>query len=395
MVESLLDLAQQGQEEYTAIRRYLHQHPELSFQEYETTEYIIHQLEALGIEVRRPLETGCIGLIRGANPDSRVIALRADIDALPIYEEGEHKAEFRSQIDGVAHCCGHDVHTTNLLAAAGMIQERIDELEGTVVLIFQPAEEKLPGGARLLRNTGILQELGVEAVFGLHTAPFLDTGTIGIKSGPLMARPDEFEITIRGKGGHAASPHLAVDPIVVAANLVEALQSVVSRSVNPTEHAVVTVGELKAGSAHNIIPETATLRGTVRTFSEDTAQLINHRLKQLTHSIAEAYGANATYEFNEGYPAVVNNEKLTGQFIDIVKSVVNPETLSVLDQPIMAGEDFAFYQQEFPGVFFFLGSGSDVADSRYSWHHPKYNVDERCMPIAVAIFTALAFQVQP
>jgi amidohydrolase len=393
-VTSLLEDAQQRQQEFTAIRRYLHQHPELSFQEHETTEYLVHQLKALDIEVRRPLETGCLGIIRGQNPSKRVIALRADIDALPIFEEGEAKAEFRSKIDGVAHCCGHDVHTTNLLAAAGMIQERVDELEGTVVLIFQPAEEKLPGGARLLRDTGVLQELGVDAIFGLHTAPFLATGQIGIKSGPLMARPDEFEITIHGKGGHAASPHLAVDPIVVAANLVEALQSVVSRSVNPTEHAVVTVGELKAGSAHNIIPEHAEMRGTVRTFGEQTAYLIKQRLEKLTHSIADAYGATADFAFNEGYPAVINHDTLTDEFKRIANQVMPTDSIIELEQPIMAGEDFAFYQQEFPGVFFFLGSGSDEADSRYSWHHPKYNVDERCMPMAVSLFTALALHAQ-
>jgi amidohydrolase len=395
MAASILEVAKERQSEWTEIRRHLHQHPELSYQEHETTEYILEQLESLGIETKRPLETGCIGIIRGEQESDRIVALRADIDALPIHEEGVHKQAFRSKIDGIAHCCGHDVHTTNLLAAARMLMERREKLAGTVVLIFQPGEEKLPGGGRLLCETGVLQELGVQAIVGLHTAPFLEVGQIGVKAGPLMARPDEFEITINGKGGHAASPHLAVDPIVIASELVQAFQTVVSRSVNPTEPAVVTVGELKAGSAHNIIPETAEMKGTVRTFDAETARLISKRLETLTHSISAAHNATAEFAFNEGYPAVINNEWLTDQFLDLAGSVLEARQIKLLDQPIMAGEDFAFYQQEFPGVFFFLGGGSDEADSRYSWHHPRYNVDEQAMAIGASLLTTVAMELDP
>lgn len=376
-------------------RRHLHRYPEVSYKEFKTTDFIIDRLEGLGIHVDRPLETGCVGVIEGGVPSDKVVALRADIDALSMEEEGSHKGGFISQNEGVAHCCGHDGHTANLLGAAQILAENRDALEGTVLLVFQPGEEKLPGGGRLLCETGYLQDKGVDVIYGLHTSPKLAPGQIGIRKGPLMARPDEFEITITGKGGHAASPHETVDPIVLAAQVINQLQTIVSRNVNPTEPAVVTVGKIWGGSAHNIIPEKVRMLGTVRTFSQDTAHAIRDRIGGIVQGITAGAGASYGYVFNEGYPAVSNTPWAIDLLADTAAQVIGRENILELEDPIMAGEDFAFYQQEFPGAFFFLGSGSKTAESQWSWHHPRYNIDEACLMTGAALMAALPFRDLP
>ena len=377
------------------IRRHLHRHPELSYQEHETTKFIINQLDKLNIPVDRPLETGCIGIIEGGKPSSRVVALRADIDALPIAEEGDHKEEFLSENEGVAHCCGHDAHTANLLGAAHILADLRDEIEGTVLLVFQPGEEKLPGGGRLLCETGYLQEKGVDVIYGLHSYPELEPGQIAVREGPLMARPDEFKIEVIGKGGHAASPHQAVDPIVMASQIVNQLQTIVSRNVNPTEPAVVTVGKIRGGSAHNIIPEKVELLGTVRTFAQETADMIKNRIEAIVKGVTEASGGKYTFDFDYGYPAVTNTDWATDNLVHVAQNILGEEQVHLLDDPIMAGEDFAFYQQEFPGAFFFLGSGGKKTDSTYSWHHPKYNIDEDCFLTGAALMASVVFEPIP
>ncbi|REL33099.1 amidohydrolase [Rhodohalobacter sp. SW132] len=370
-------------------RRYLHKNPEISFKEFETTDYIIHELKKLGIETHRPLETGCVGVIEGGKTSDRVIALRADIDALEMEEEGEAKIQFISERPGAAHCCGHDAHTANLLGAAHILTEMQDEIEGKILLIFQPAEESLPGGGRLLSESGFLQEYGVQAIYGLHTNPTHKPGTIATKPGPLMARPDEFEITIKGTGGHAASPHLTVDPIVLLGQVITQFQTIISRSVDPTDPAVVTIGRVRAGSTYNVIPAKAELIGTVRTFSQENAYLIRDRMEAILKGVAEGSGGGYEFEFNEGYPAVVNNAELTDRIIKTARTYLGDDGVIELKKPIMAGEDFAFYQQHFPGAFFFLGSGSEEADSQWSWHHPRYNVDEKCMLTGSALMAGL------
>lgn len=381
--------------EMVEIRRHLHRNPEISYKEFETTDFIINKLEGLGIEVDRPMETGCVGMIEGGINSDRVIALRADIDALAMQEEGEHKAEFISQNEGVAHCCGHDGHTANLFGAAKILAEHRDEIVGKVLLVFQPGEEKLPGGGRLLCETGYLQEHGVDIIYGLHTNPKMAPGKIALRRGPLMARPDEFEIEIIGRGGHAASPHEAVDPVVMAAEVVSKLQTIASRNINPTEPAVVTVGKIWGGSAHNIIPESVKMIGTVRTFSEQTAYLIRDRIGNIVKGVAESAGGDYNYAFNEGYPAVINTPWVTDSVIETAGKLLGVENVHLLEEPIMAGEDFAFYQREFPGVFFFLGSGSEQTQSTWSWHHPKYNIDEDCFKAGAALMVSLVFQEIP
>lgn len=388
-------LAKDGHQKMVDNRRHLHRNPEISYREFETTKYIISQLELLGITVERPQETGCVGIIEGGKPSDQVIALRADIDALAMEEEGEAKAEFLSENEGAAHCCGHDAHTANLLGAARILMEGRDEIEGTVLLVFQPGEEKLPGGARLLCETGYLQEKDVDIIYGLHTSPRLQPGKIALREGPLMARPDEFEIEIIGKGGHAASPHETVDPIVLASEVVSQLQTIVSRSIDPVEPAVITVGKIWGGSAHNVIPGKVNMMGTVRSFSEETAMLIKNRIDQVLKGVTIGAGASYTYEFNEGYPAVINTGWATDNVKNIAGNLIGKENVEVMDEPIMAGEDFAFYQREFPGVFFFLGSGSEQADATFPWHHPKYNVDERCLQTGAALMASLVLNGLP
>lgn len=391
-LSQIQNLSTEFHQDMVGIRRHLHRNPELSYQEYKTTEYIIKQLKELNISVDRPLKTGCVGVLEGGKKSERVIALRADIDALAIREEGEHKKEFLSENAGIAHCCGHDGHTANLLGTAKILSRLRSEIEGTVLLIFQPGEEKLPGGGRMLSETGYLQEKGVDVIYGLHSSPDYPPGTIATRKGPLMARPDEFRIEIQGTGGHAASPHLTVDPIILAARIVNDLQTIVSRSVNPTEPAVVTVGKITGGTTHNIIPGSVEMLGTVRTFSQDTAELIRNKIEAIVKGVTESAGATYSFEFDFGYPAVINTDWSTEVVMETAKELFGNDSVIVREDPIMAGEDFAFYQQHFPGTFFFLGSGSKEADSTYSWHHPRYNIDEECFKTGSALMASLVFK---
>ncbi len=387
--EKIKELSEKYFPEMVETRRHLHKNPELSYHEYKTTEFIVEKLKALGYEVKRPLETGCVAILNGKPSKDRVIALRADIDALPILESGDHKKEFISQNEGVAHCCGHDVHTSNLLGTAHILADLKDEIEGKVILIFQAGEEKLPGGGRLLCETGVLQELGVKEIYGLHTDPRFNPGQVVVRAGSFMARPDEFEIKIKGVGGHAASPHLTVDPIVTAAQVVTMFQTIVSRNIDPTEPVVVTIGKIAGGTTYNVIPEEVHIMGTLRTFSRETAMKARDRMEEIVKGVTEAAGGTYEFTFNEGYPAVVN----TSWAVDNIRlnaiRTLGTEAVVEMEKPIMAGEDFAFYLEHFPGSFFFLGSGGEETGSVYSWHHPKYNADEKCMLTGSSLMASL------
>lgn len=386
----IIELSNQYHSEMVATRRYLHQHPEVSFKEFETTKFIKSKLDDLGIPHESPLETGCVGILKGGKESDRVIALRADIDALAMEEEGVAKKEFFSKNTGAAHCCGHDAHTSNLLGVAKILTELKEELEGTVLLVFQPGEEKLPGGGKLLCDTGFLQSRNVQAIYGLHTSPSHKPGTIATKEGPLMGSPDEFEIEIFGKGGHAARPHEAIDPIVLASQFITTAQTIVSRSVDPTEPAVVTIGRIEGGTAHNVIPESVRLWGTVRTLNSETADLIAGRLESILKGIADGAGGTYIFNFNKGYPAVTNTAKETESVVSTMQELFGEESAILMERPIMAGEDFSFYQEHFPGAFFFVGSGSEESESTYVWHHPKYNVDDRFFQTAAPLMASLA-----
>lgn len=390
--QKVIELAGKFHSYMIETRRHLHRHPEVSYKEYETTAFIKAELDALGIPYESPLETGCVGILEGELPSDRVIALRADIDALAMNEEGESKKAFFSTNEGAAHCCGHDAHTANLLGVAKMLVELKAELAGKVLLVFQPGEENLPGGGRLLCETGFLQAQNVQAIYGLHTSPSHTPGTIATKAGPLMGSPDEIEIEIIGKGGHAARPHEAIDPIVLAAQFVNSVQTVVSRNIDPTDSAVVTIGRIEGGTAHNIIPEKVKIWGTVRTLSKTSADLIEHRLEALLKGITEGAGGSYTFVFKKGYPVVNNSQQEAEKVLSSMRELFGHQSVIELEKPVMAGEDFAFYQEHFPGAFFFAGSGSEESESTYVWHHPKYNVDDRFYLTAAPLMAKVALE---
>ncbi|NOU97721.1 amidohydrolase [Paenibacillus sp. LMG 31456] len=366
------------EQEMLDIRRHLHQYPELSHEEYETTAYIRERLEEAGIRisVQFPLETGIIAEVGGLQ-GGPVIALRADIDALPILEETG--LPFSSRISGKMHACGHDFHTAAILGAALLLKEKEHELPGTVRIVFQPAEEKAAGAGKVLQS-GALD--GVRAIYGMHNKPDLPVGTIGIRSGPLMAAADGFLVEFEGVGSHAAVPEASIDPIVAAAHLVTALQSIVSRNVSPLDSAVISVTRLNSGTAWNVIPDTAVLDGTVRSFDELVRARVTERLSEVVNGIAAAYGTKAVVRWIQGPPPVNNDAELaeaarrTAERLGI--SVVTPK-------PSLAGEDFAFYQKHIPGFFAFMGTGGSK-----EWHHPAFDVDERALPISASFFAGLA-----
>ncbi|MFD0587443.1 amidohydrolase [Paenibacillus sp. GCM10027627] len=360
-----------------AIRRALHENPELSHEEKETTEAIRRWLAEAGIQpADYPLRTGVVAEV-GGHRGGPVIAIRADIDALPIQEETG--LPFASRHAGKMHACGHDFHTAAVLGAAFLLKEREEELGGTVRFLFQPAEEKAKGALQVIAS-GALE--GVSAVFGLHNKPDLPVGTIGIKGGPLMAAADGFVVEVAGRGSHAAVPEASIDPIVVSAHIVTALQSIVSRNVGALDSAVVSVTRLNAGTAWNVIPDKAIFDGTLRTFDENVRSRVRQQLERIAVSVAEAFGAKARVSWINGPNPVVND----AEWAQVAKRSAEAAGLRVIEPvPSPAGEDFSFYLKETPGLFVFLGTSGPN-----EWHHPAFDVDERALPLGAAFFAELA-----
>jgi amidohydrolase len=369
------------------LRRLLHQVPELSFTEEKTPVFIADYLEQLGVEVKRGVGgRGVVGYIKGGKP-GKTVALRADFDALPIQEETG--LSFASTTPGVMHACGHDGHTATLLLVAKVLMEQQADLSGNVVLIHQFAEEVAPGGAIEMIKDGCLD--GVDAIFGTHLWSMMPLGDIGYRQGPIMAASDRFEIKVHGRGGHGASPHETIDAIAVASSLVQNLQHVVSRQVDPLKSAVVSIGSFRAGGAFNVIADTATLIGTARTFDPVVQDLVIKRMEQMTKGICEAMGAHFTFNYEKGYPAVVNDVEETTHFA-VLASTIKGETDVYEMEPIMGGEDFSYYLQHVPGTFFFTGAGNEAEGIVYPHHHPKFNFDERAMLIAAKLLAGSALQ---
>ena len=377
MLNKLFDKLEGYYNDMVAVRRYLHQHPELSFQEYNTAKYIQEFYEKLHIEVKGNVGgNGVVAKVYGNRP-GKTVALRADFDALPIQDEKD--IPYKSLVPGVMHACGHDGHTSTLLFLAKALYELRDELEGNYVFIHQHAEEYAPGGAVSMIEDGCLE--GVDVIFGTHLWASEPTGKIQYRTGPIMAAADRFEIDIQGQGGHGAQPHRTKDAIVTASQLVINLQQIVSRKVNPVEPAVVTVGSFTAENAFNVIADKAKLVGTVRTFNEDVREFIEAELERVIHGTC--YTSNSTYQFlyERGYPAVVNHAAETEYLIACAKNV--PEVRLIEEtEPQMGGEDFAYYLQKVPGTFFFTGAKPEGADPGYPHHHPKFDIDEKAMLIA-------------
>ena len=367
-------------------RRYLHQHPELSGQEFETCRYIRNELTKLGIEILDYKAPSTVGFVPGTVGDKTVL-LRADIDALPIVEEGDHKP-YISKVPGVAHACGHDGHTAILLAVARWIMENRDLIKNNIMLVFQSSEELAPSGAEQLVKEGILEE--VDVALGLHLMSNLPKGQIGVCPGPMMASSDDFEITLTGKGGHGASPQETIDPTIVAAHLILGIQSIISRQINPIDAGVISIGQLKGGSNYNIIPNEVEVTGTFRAFTMETRNFIMEKLIHLTHSISAAFGATAQINIIPGgTPPVVNNVAVTNQVAHILKdNMTNHEIVPF--EKVMLAEDFAFYLQQKEGSYFVVGMGGEK--SAYPHHHPKFDIDEEEIGTAIEAFQALAKQ---
>ncbi len=378
-------LAQKYLSENISIRRHLHQYPELSFQEEKTCRFVKEQLEKLEIANQVMAKTGVVGLIKGKNPNSRVIALRADMDALPILETNE--VSYCSKNEGVMHACGHDVHTTCLLGAARILQELREEWEGTIKLIFQPGEEKLPGGASILIGEGVLKNPSPQQILGQHVEPLMEVGKVGVKSGLFMASADEIYVTVRGKGGHGAKPHLCVDTILMASQLIVQLQQLVSRKADPLMPTVLTFGKIfSEGGATNIIPDEVVIHGTLRTFDEEWRFKAHDMLRDMAHLLCESMGGSCTFDIHVGYPFVKNEEKLTTKVKENMIAYLGKE--NVLDIPArMGGEDFAFYSQEVPACFYRLGVQNPNGTGL---HTPTFDIDENALETGVGLMAFLA-----
>lgn len=374
-------------EEIVEIRRYLHQHPELSFEEEDTAKYIAAYHEKLGHEVRKNVGgNGVLAYLKGDKPGP-TIALRADFDALPIHEQTD--VPYKSLNDGVMHACGHDGHTATLLGLAKVLNGMKSTIEGTIVFLHQHAEELPPGGANAMIEDGCLE--GVDVIFGTHLQAQMPLGEIGYRTGPLQAAPDRFDIKIFGKGGHAASPHDTKDSIVIGGQLINNLQQIVSRRVDPLESAVVSVCNFEAKNPYNVIADTAELTGTVRTFKEEIRNFIEEEIDRVIKGTCLVSDASYEYTYTRGYPTTVNHKAET-EFIAALAPDVPGVEIVKETEPVMGGEDFSYYLQNVKGTFFFTGAKNPDWDHAYSHHHPKFDIDERALLIAAKILGAAALQ---
>ncbi len=367
-------------------RRHLHSRPELSWQELETTEFILNELKKLGIEdISRPLKTGLVAKIE--NGKGKCVALRADIDALPITEQ--NTCSYKSQNDGVMHACGHDVHSTCLLGAAKYLIENRDKWQGTIVLIFQPSEEKQPSGAEALIKAGVLEESKIEAILGLHVTPELEVGKLGFREGPFMASADEIYMTVIGKGGHGASPHLCIDPIVLSAHIILALQNLVSRYADPKTPTVLTFGDIHGSGATNIIPEKVELKGTLRTFDEKWRRELQQKTKKMAQGIARSFGGDCVVDIPEGVPFVNNEPVLTNKISLLAEHLLGKENVVVMPMR-MGAEDFSFYGHRCAASFFRLGTGNDKKGTTTTVHNSKFEIDEDALIVGSSAMAKMA-----
>jgi amidohydrolase len=370
-----------------ALRRDFHAHPELGFQENRTSEIVAARLRELGYdEVHTGIaKTGVVAVMRGARP-GKTIMLRADMDGLPIEEEND--VPYRSTHAGVMHACGHDGHVAMLLGAAQTIAERRAELPGTVCLVFQPAEEGHGGGAAMVEE-GVLERFGVERAYGLHLASAFPTGIVGLREGPFYASSDSIEITIEGKGGHGASPHLSIDPIYVAGEFIVAVQQIVSRRIDPLEPSVITIGAIHGGTTHNVIPSRVKLLGTVRAFDAGVRAAMAERIEQVLRGVCEAAGATYTFDYLWRYPVTSNDAEQTRYFRGLAERTVGADNVREIPR-IMGAEDFSFFAERVPACFFTIGSNGGEA-SAWPHHHAKFDIDERALAVGTTMMTALAF----
>lgn len=371
-------------QDVVAIRRHLHQIPEIGLSEFKTSDFVAEKLVAMGYDVTRGLaKTGMVATLRNGN-SPRAIGIRADFDALPIPEETG--VDYASQHPGVMHACGHDGHTAMLLGAAKLLSERRN-FDGTIHLIFQPAEENF-GGARLMIEDGLFERFPCDAVFGLHNDPGLPFGHFVFKEGPVMASADECKITVIGKGGHGAEPQAAADPIVAGASIIMALQTVVSRNIHPLKSAVITVGAFNSGIASNVIPERAEMALTIRALDADVRDALEVRIRQIAEGQAAGYGMRVEIDYERGYPATVNHKQETDFVRDLAKRFAGEDKVSDMENPIMGSEDFAYMLEKKPGTYFFLGTQKTENDPQLD--HPRYNFNDDIIPTGTTFWVELA-----
>lgn len=384
-IQAIIDAVK---DEVITYRRYLHQNPELSFEEEKTSQYIYDQLQSFGnIELTRPTKTSVVGRIIGAAP-GKVVAIRADMDALPIQEEND--VEYASTNPGVMHACGHDGHTAMLLGAAKVLSSLKDQLHGEIRLLFQHAEELFPGGAEEMVQAGVMD--GVDTVIGAHLWSPLEIGKIGIVYGPMMASPDTFYLTVNGKGGHAALPHQTVDSIAVASQVVTNLQHIVSRNTDPLDHLVLSVTKFIGGTTHNVIPGSVEICGTVRSFDPDLRKEVPKLMERVIKGITEAHGAAYEFNYEFGYRPVINDARVTEVLEATVAEVYGEEAIDKM-KPNMGGEDFSAFQQVTEGSFFYIGAGNPEKNADFPHHHARFEIDEDSLEKGVNLFVYSAIKL--
>jgi hippurate hydrolase len=384
--QKIKELANKYAPEFIEVRHHLHAHPELSYQEFETSKFVQTRLAGYNIPFEVKATTGVVGIIEGKNPQSRVVALRADMDALPILEENE--VPYKSTKPGVMHACGHDVHTTCLLGAAKILSQTKDEWEGTVKLVFQPGEEKNPGGASLLIKEGVLENPKPQGIFALHVNPQLEVGKLSFREGKVMASADEIYISIKSKGGHAAAPHLTADTILIASHLIIALQQVISRNRDPFSPSVLSITSFQGGHTTNVIPSEVKLMGTFRAMDEAWRFKAHDIIRKVATELVHSMGAEIDLHIDVGYPTVYNHEQLNAMAKGVAQQYMGTACVEETEKR-MGAEDFGYYSQQIPGCFFRLGTANKQKGITSGVHTPKFNIDEEAIEIGIGIMATL------
>lgn len=388
MSADLLARARGLSDELVALRRHLHRNPEVAWEERDTQAFLHDRLASAGFACRAVAGTGLLAEVPGGDPAAPAVALRAELDALPIEEQND--SSYRSQRPGAMHACGHDAHMTMVFGAGLLLAARAAARARRVVLLFQPAEEVPPGGARRVLDEGVLAAANVGAIFGLHVDPRYPAGTLLLRRGPLMAASDRFDIRVIGRGGHGGYPHLTVDPIVAAAALVTSLQSIVARRLDPVEPGVITVGQFHGGTADNIIPDEVVLSGTIRSHAPAVRRQLPDWIRETAEGVAAAHGARAEFTYHAGHPGLANDPALIDAVEQALVPVLGREKVAALPRPIMGGEDFAHYLERLPGAFLRIGVRNEARGIVHSIHSPRFDLDEEALPVGAAALAAVA-----
>jgi amidohydrolase len=387
--EKIKNLSKEFYPSLVKLRRELHQYPEIAYTEFKTSGIIVRELRKLGLKVKKGIaKTGVVALLN-ENKKGKTVALRADMDALPVTELAE--LPFKSKNPSRMHACGHDVHMTCVIGAAKILSKLKDELPGKVKLIFQPSEEVSPGGALPMVEKGVLKNPQVDGIFGLHCDSTIQVGEVGVKDGPMMAQVDDFDLIIKGKGGHGARPQEGIDAIVVGSAVIQALQTISSRRISPLKPVVISVGVFEGGTARNIICDKVVLEGTARTLEKNVTKKIPGLLREIISGVCKSFGADFELEYYAGYPVLVNDQKMTDMVRNSIKKLFWKEAIYEIKDPAMSGEDFAYFLQRVPGSFFNLGTRNQKIGAVYPWHHPKWKVDEKSIEIGSALLAQVAF----